>query len=86
MKGETHTATLYLETFTRTYDLSKLLPLLNGKQNRTKTYVTNNRNRMKLGYVAMSRPTDFLCLAVHKDRIDMNIDWNLLGYETVVCY
>ncbi|PIF71303.1 UvrD-helicase domain-containing protein [Flavobacterium sp. 2] len=86
VKGETHTATLYLETFTRTYDLSKLLPLLNGKQNRTKTYVTNNRNRMKLGYVAMSRPTDFLCLAVHKDRIDMNIDWNLLGYETVVCY
>lgn len=85
VKGETHTATLYLETYTRTFDIEKLLPLLSGKQKPTKTYVTTNKNRMKLGYVAMSRPTDLLCIAVHKDRIDKDFDWNSIGYD-VLCF
>lgn len=85
VKGETHTGTLYLETFNRAYDVTKILPLLCKSQNRTNGYINSNRGRMKQAYVAMSRPTDLLCLAVHKDRIDLDVDWNLHGIEIVHC-
>src|SRR5690606_20922991 len=42
VKGETHTATLYLETYNKAYDLEKLLPLLSKTQNKTKTYISSN--------------------------------------------
>lgn len=85
VKGETHTATLYLETFNRTFDIQKLLPLICGSQNRTSSYVNSNKSRMKLAYVAMSRPTDLLCLAVHEDHIDLAVDWRGHGLEIEHC-
>jgi superfamily I DNA/RNA helicase len=65
-KGETHTATLVLETYYYDYDLKKLLPLLKGES------IANgirNDHKRKLLYVAMSRPTHLLCLAMNKDHV-----------------
>ncbi len=59
-KGETHTATLILETYNRTYDLHQLLPLLKGK--RQKGPIA----KKKVLYVGMTRPTHLLCLAIHR--------------------
>ncbi len=85
VKGETHTATLFLETFNRAYDIEKVLPLISGTQNRTNSYINANKTRMKQAYVAMSRPTNLLCLAVHEDRINLNTDWTGLGFIVVHC-
>lgn len=84
VKGETHTATLYLETFTRTFDIPKILPLLAGLKNKTPTLVKNEGQRMKNAYVAMSRPSHFICLAVHKDRIDIDTDWSRRGIDITI--
>jgi superfamily I DNA/RNA helicase len=64
VKGETHTATLVLETFKDSYDLYHLLKLLQGRR-----FKGANQNKKRLIYVAMSRPTHFLCLAMHKEQI-----------------
>lgn len=85
VKGETHTATLYLETYNKAYDLEKLLPLLSKTQNKTKTYISSNCKRMRQAFVAMSRPTSLLCLAVHKDRINLNAGWAEAGFVILDC-
>lgn len=61
VKGETHIATLVLETFNRSYDLYHLIKLFQGRR-----HAGANVDKKKLIYVAMSRPTHFLCLAMHK--------------------
>ena len=67
VKGETHIATLYLETFHRDYE-----------GNRIKGYICGNHSipgkelikyNLKIAHVGMSRPTHLLCIAMHKDRI-----------------
>jgi DNA helicase-2/ATP-dependent DNA helicase PcrA len=71
VKGETHTATLYLETFTRIYDIGgKVLNFLiadnagRDKQRKDKACY----RKLPHAYVAITRATDFLAIAVHKDR------------------
>lgn len=71
VKGETHTATLYLETFTRTYDIgSKILDFIiaTDDQKAKKRLDQSFKNRLSLAYVAMTRARQFICMAVHKDR------------------
>ncbi len=74
VKGETHTATLYLETFYDTFDIgNKILDFIASNVNkkkslRTKVSYKAYQNKLPFAYVAMSRPTHFLCLAVHNDR------------------
>lgn len=63
VKGETHTATLIVETFKNGYDLFHLLKLLQGKK-----FAGANKDKKKLLYVAMSRSTHFLCLAIHREQ------------------
>jgi hypothetical protein len=90
VKGETHTATLYLETFYDTFDIgNKVLDFIssNDKQKnswRTKPSYKSYQNKLPFAYVAMSRATHFLCLAVHTDRFkdgvkayfeDVNSGW-----------
>lgn len=65
-KGETHTATLVLETSYYGYDLKQLLPLLKGG---SIADGVRNGQKKKLLYVAMSRPTHLLCLAMNKAHI-----------------
>jgi DNA helicase II / ATP-dependent DNA helicase PcrA len=62
-KGETHTATLVLETFWHKHSLRELIPWLSGD----KTGQTGKPQldlRLKVHYVAMTRPTHLLCLAM----------------------
>ena len=83
VKGQTHTATLLLETYFRTHDLPALLPYLKGKPPR-KTPNKTTLSRLPLAYVAMTRPTHLLCLAMHADHVSENdleelreIGWNI---------
>jgi len=68
VKGETHAATLYLETFYYDYDSNRIKSFICGEyeKNKIKGRVKEN---LKIAYVAMSRPTHFLCLALHSERI-----------------
>jgi DNA helicase-2/ATP-dependent DNA helicase PcrA len=84
VKGETHDATLILETKNYNHDVYAMLPYITGEKPNTantnaslKTDPTNvkdiakmpNQKFMRQLYVAMSRPRHLLCLAVHNDRI-----------------
>ncbi len=65
VKGETHTATLYLETYYKIYDIGgKILPFVLNPSKPDNAC----KKRLPFAYVAMSRPTHFLCLAVHSNR------------------
>ena len=71
VKGETHTATLVLESFHQTHHLKKLIPWLTGKRPKAETDNTGEDaalvERLKLHYVAMTRPSHLLCLAMRSD-------------------
>jgi len=68
VKGETHTATLVLETFwygtKKRHNLELLLPWLNGDKSGDASTGKQQKVRLKLHYVAMTRPTHLLCLAM----------------------
>jgi hypothetical protein len=66
-KGETHTATLYLETFYHKYDIIRIIEYLKGTHTPPKQRLVQQNLRM--AYVGMSRPTHLLCVAVHKDHL-----------------
>lgn len=71
VKGETHCATLYLETYNRTFDIEKIIPFILGEKKQSAR--NNNLGRLKTSYVAMTRATHLLCVAVRekiiRDRI-----------------
>lgn len=76
VKGETHTATLVLDSFFHNHHLSELKPWLLGAKSggswtngrgRQVCEGTRILGRLKLHYVAMTRPTHLLCLAMRKD-------------------
>lgn len=78
-KGQTHTATLYLETFyNRGYGSYESERLRNQflEENIIDTLNKNISGKdkvkqsAKMAYVGFSRPTHLLCIAVHKDRFD----------------
>jgi hypothetical protein len=66
-KGETHTATLYLETFYYNYDISKIIEYLKGNYNPPNQ--KHLRQYLRMAYVGMSRPSHLLCVAVHKNHL-----------------
>lgn len=67
VKGQTHTATLYLETFHYNYDIIRIVEYLKGK------YIpptqTRVRSNLRVAYVGMSRPSHLLCVAVHNNYL-----------------
>ncbi len=93
VKGQTHTSTLYLETFFErgygNYESERIRnQLLNIDINQTLgTSVTSKgkiRQTAKMTYVGFSRATHLLCIAVHKDRFDQYLSgidqsqWNVV--------
>lgn len=67
VKGETHSATLYLETeYKRHLDTERIANQLKGIPNTSKD--GNVLQSLKIAYVGMSRPRYMLCYAIHKDR------------------
>jgi len=67
VKGETHTATCYLETYFRDYDIKRILDFIigNGNNPNGKVLIKN----LKMSFVGMSRPSHLLCVAIHNDNI-----------------
>jgi superfamily I DNA/RNA helicase len=92
VKGETHSATLYLETYTnKVFDISgRILDFIISDENKREKGRTKDnalRKRLPLAYVAMTRATHFICLAVHKDRytekhrtyFENSNEWNVIN-------
>ncbi len=67
VKGETHTATCYLETFFHDYDIKRIINYIKDKysESRPKRVIQN----LKMAFVGMSRPSHLLCIGVHRDSI-----------------
>lgn len=64
IKGETHAATLILDTYNNARYVEKLMPWLTGKrQNLAKRLPEADRSRLATCYVAMTRPTHLLAIA-----------------------
>ena len=74
-KGQTHTATLVLETFNQSHFLQGLMPWLLGK-NKYGVKCTNDKAMQRLLqiYVAMTRPTHLLCLALRESSLGTGKD------------
>lgn len=69
-KGQTHLATLVLETFNKSHFLHSVMPWLVGKhQNGTKCTNYTTAQRLLQIYVAMTRPTHLLCLALRRGSL-----------------
>jgi len=69
-KGQTHTATLVMETYFKMYDMEDLLPWICGEKCGARPEDgMERRERMRLIYTAMTRPSHLLCLAMRKSAI-----------------
>ncbi|HLS11558.1 MAG TPA: UvrD-helicase domain-containing protein [Flavobacteriaceae bacterium] len=96
-KGQTHTATLYLETFYNrgygNYESERLRNQLKGV-NIVDTLKSNIggkekvKQTSKMAYVGFSRPTHLLCIAIHKNRFDSVLsdinheEWDVIEIES----
>lgn len=76
VKGETHTATLVLDTFYYAHHFTELKPWLLGdrsgglkvkKKGAPQLESSRLLGRLKLHYVAMTRPSHLLCVAMRRD-------------------
>src|SRR5699024_3047109 len=95
VKGQTHCATLYLESYfykdgrgenAKSYESQRLKNQFLGKQIQP-SVSTRIKQSTKMAYVGLSRPTDLLCIAIHKDRFkkfSSTIDTDIWEIETVV--
>ncbi|UOA14991.1 DNA helicase II [Sulfitobacter dubius] len=70
VKGETHTATLVLETFYHKHHLKELKPWLLGQAKGGNGRSDRMKQRLRLHYVAMTRAARLLCLAMRADAFD----------------
>ena len=64
VKGETHAATLVLETYQNAHFFKSLMPWLIGDRVDAKGCNQLQLRRLRAAYVAMSRPAHLLCLAI----------------------
>jgi hypothetical protein len=69
VKGETHTATIVLETYHKKYNLTALKPWLLGDHIGQGDEGPDNLSRLKQHYVAMTRPSHLLCLAMRQSSL-----------------
>ena len=72
MKGETHLATLVLESLghpSRRFDLAEGLPIVAGLKMRDPKWSEHILSQLRNLYVGMSRPTSFLCVAANANRV-----------------
>ena len=78
MKGETHAASLVLESYggqSRRFDLAEAVRVLSGLEAIAVDMPALQKNQYRNLYVAMSRPTHFLCLAMNVARVaDPHVD------------
>ncbi|MBN1468286.1 MAG: ATP-dependent helicase [Fusobacteriaceae bacterium] len=85
VKGETHTATLYLETYRYSYDIEKISDYI-FKKKKPNQQISSKPKQMNVTYVGFSRPTDLLCIAMQnsekvKELIEKNKKYVEQTYE-----
>lgn len=73
VKGQTHTATLVLDTFYFNHHLQELKPWLLGQKIGKGGEGSRLQTRLKQHYVAMTRPTHLLCVAMKDTFTDAEI-------------
>ncbi|MBU1188462.1 MAG: UvrD-helicase domain-containing protein [Gammaproteobacteria bacterium] len=69
VKGQTHLATLLLNTFRNGHSSQKLLPWLLGENVNGGKAGAQNLDRLLQTYVAMTRPSHLVCLAVPRSAL-----------------
>jgi len=92
MKGETHSASLVLESYggnSRAFDVALGLEYIAGIPSKQLTKLPKTqKTQMRNLYVAMSRPTLLLCLAANESRVSQKVRDALLSkgwhIETVI--
>lgn len=70
VKGETHAATLFLETKYHKYESEHFGAQICGESYKRRKGDSHVATSLKVAYVAMSRPRYLLAYAMHKDRFD----------------
>ena len=70
VKGETHTATLVLETYYHAHNLQSIMPWICCDKEGCSGAKPRNIQRLKIHYVAMTRPTHLLCLAMKRSILE----------------
>lgn len=85
IKGETHTATLYLETKYYNNSSKYFCDELTGHISEKKSDSKRKNQALKIAHVAFSRPTHLLCIAIHKNEYDKYfINCSNLPFEILV--
>jgi DNA helicase-2/ATP-dependent DNA helicase PcrA len=70
VKGETHLATLVLESFQQSaFDISEAIPYLCGNLDSTTVVNSRLQGQLRNLFVGVTRPTRLLCLAMHRERL-----------------
>lgn len=92
VKGETHTATLVLESFYYKHHLLELKPWLIGTRSggikKGSTFEgTRLLGRLRLHYVAVTRPSHLLCIGMRKDALSSSdiLALQSRGWQIVDC-
>ncbi|ELC8465723.1 ATP-dependent helicase [Clostridium perfringens] len=88
-KGETHKATLYLESkliFNNGKDISDISRILDYMVNKKEEVDDNDKEALMNAYVAMSRAEKLTCIAIEYNTIKGKIkDFKNYGYEIIGC-
>lgn len=87
MKGETHLATLVLESLgwlSRRFDLKLAMPVVAGLELRDPGMSEHQLGQFRNLYVGMSRPTSFLCLAANENRVSVDCRKALIAQGWIV--
>lgn len=71
VKGETHAATLLLDTFNRMYFVKRIIPLLLGNKN-PQRITDSQKKAICESFVAFTRPTHLLAVAAPKSHLEEN--------------
>ncbi|AZA77127.1 ATP-dependent helicase [Chryseobacterium sp. G0186] len=90
VKGQTHCATMYVETDYHTSELAKLTVFVKGTKKRPDFIGSNplffqeqdfshlnkvrSNETLKMMYVGFSRPTDLLCFAIRRDSVGQDVE------------
>ena len=72
VKGDEHMAALVLETFWNKHNLDDIFKWFKEGKNASDSSGIQRPSRMKLHYVAMSRPTHLLCFAMRRKTFENN--------------
>lgn len=72
VKGETHTATLYLETKYYKNSIEYFYKELTDKKNIKESDSKRKKQALKIAHVAFSRPTHLLCITMYIDDYNAN--------------